>query len=151
MCLYKSIYHNISVHNIIRSFKFIWDIPKIEKERKVEKRKMLNVSEVLEIDKILEKSIFKDQEKNCHCSRWVWELWWYPHARGIINCEPIQGLLWQYCCLRGDQLWLLMDQSSESNYPLGLIFQEYQSDTITNRHQQRWRILRYNWIGNTEG
>ena len=88
---------------------------------------------------------------NHHRSRWVWELWWHTHARGIIYRDPSKGLLWQKCCCREDQLWILLDQSSESDHSLGPRLQEDQSDTINNWHQQCCLIQHCNWSGKTEG
>ena len=38
-----------------------------------------------------------------------------PHARGLIYCEPIEGLLLLECCSGEDQLQLAPDQYSESD------------------------------------
>ena len=88
---------------------------------------------------------------NHHCSRWVQDLWWHPHARGVRYCKPIKGILWQDCCRREDQLWLAPDQYFKSYYTLVQRLQEYQSHTITNWHHQRFRISHCNWSFKTEG
>ena len=82
---------------------------------------------------------------NHHHIRWVWMLWWNPHARRLRYCEPRKGLIWQNCCRREDQIRLVSDQSSENDYSLGAILWEDQSVTITNCHHKCWQIPRLNW------
>ena len=120
LCLRILSWWERAVDNIKVQFKFFWNGSKIENNRKGEKN-----SEKDDIECVRSTWYWKDiriiwlwqlSTTNHHHIRWVWELWWNPHDRGLRYSEPREGLLWQDCCRREEQLQLASDQSSERDY-----------------------------------